>query len=51
MTAEIPWNFGKFLVDGNGRVVRFYGPKVQPKKMVADVERVLEGHELLKAKL
>lgn len=32
-TKQIPWNFGKFLVDREGKVVGFYGPKVEPISM------------------
>ena len=34
---EIPWNFAKFLVDGEGRVVKRYAPTVTPEEIEADV--------------
>lgn len=32
-TTEIPWNFTKFLVDREGKVVRRYQPKVTPEQI------------------
>jgi glutathione peroxidase len=32
---EVPWNFGKFLLDANGNVIKFYNPDVKPKEMKA----------------
>jgi glutathione peroxidase-family protein len=34
----IPWNFGKFLLNKDGQVVKFYGPKVKPLSMKKDIE-------------
>lgn len=30
---DIPWNFTKFLVDGDGRVIRRYAPKTTPEQI------------------
>ena len=38
---NIPWNFGKFLVDANGKVINFYSPKVTPKEMISDINKYL----------
>ena len=27
---DIPWNFAKFVVDRNGKVIQYYHPKVHP---------------------
>ncbi|CAJ0608387.1 unnamed protein product [Cylicocyclus nassatus] len=37
----IKWNFTKFLVDKDGKVVKRYGPNTEPKGMVKDVEALL----------
>ena len=34
---DIPWNFAKFLVDGEGRVVKRYAPTVTPEEIEGDV--------------
>jgi glutathione peroxidase len=34
---RIAWNFTKFLVDRQGRVVRRYGPSVTPERLEEDV--------------
>ncbi|WEK54670.1 MAG: glutathione peroxidase [Candidatus Cohnella colombiensis] len=38
---NIKWNFTKFLVDRNGRVVKRYPPTTDPSKMAKDVLQLL----------
>lgn len=38
---EIPWNFTKFLVNNEGKVVNMYNPQVQPEKIGNDIEVLL----------
>ncbi|KAM3131091.1 hypothetical protein pb186bvf_016789 [Paramecium bursaria] len=38
---QVPWNFGKFLLDHNGKVVRFFNPDVRPNQMEADIKALL----------
>jgi glutathione peroxidase len=38
---SIKWNFSKFLVDRDGRVVARYSPTTEPAAIAADVERLL----------
>ncbi|GAA4797185.1 glutathione peroxidase [Actinomycetospora chlora] len=38
---EVAWNFTKFLVDREGRVVRRYEPPVPPEDIAPDVEALL----------
>jgi glutathione peroxidase len=40
---SIKWNFTKFLVDREGRVVDRYAPATPPEKIEADVEKLLKG--------
>lgn len=40
-TRGIKWNFTKFLIDREGRVVRRYGPTVKPQKIASDIEALL----------
>ena len=37
----IKWNFTKFLVDRNGRVVKRYAPTDTPAKIAKDLGEVL----------
>jgi len=37
----IPWNFTKFLVDRDGRLVRRYEPKMTPDQLAGDIEALL----------
>lgn len=37
----IPWNFAKFLLDAEGRVVGYFPPKVNPSEMEGEVRRLL----------
>ncbi|MDT9593072.1 glutathione peroxidase [Nocardioides zeae] len=39
--GKIKWNFTKFLVDRDGRVVRRYGPTTKPEKIAGDIEKLL----------
>jgi glutathione peroxidase len=39
---DIKWNFTKFLVDRNGKVVKRYAPTVKPEAMKADIEKLLQ---------
>ena len=52
LTAEAPgllgskaikWNFTKFLVGKDGRVIRRYAPQDAPKKLAGDIEAALAG--------
>ncbi len=40
-SKAIKWNFTKFLVDRDGKVVRRYAPKDTPEKIAADIEALL----------
>jgi glutathione peroxidase len=40
-SGSIKWNFTKFLVDREGRVVKRFGPAVKPEKIEADIVRLL----------
>ena len=41
INRKIKWNFTKFLVDQNGRVIKRYSPRVKPEKIAKDVEKLL----------
>jgi glutathione peroxidase len=38
-TTKIPWNFTKFLVDGEGNVLARYQPQVTPEAIAAELAR------------
>jgi glutathione peroxidase len=40
-TRSIKWNFTKFLIDRNGKVVRRYAPTEQPEAIEQDIEALL----------
>lgn len=40
--SKIKWNFTKFLVDSNGRVIKRYGSTVKPLSIKADIESLLK---------
>jgi glutathione peroxidase len=40
-TRAIKWNFTKFLVDRQGRVVRRYAPSDKPEKLAEDIQAAL----------
>ncbi|MFA7416939.1 MAG: glutathione peroxidase [Acholeplasma sp.] len=41
LNRKIKWNFTKFLVDQNGRVIKRYAPLVKPEKISKDIEKLL----------
>jgi glutathione peroxidase len=40
-TEAVKWNFTKFLVGRDGRVMKRYGPDVAPERLRADIEQAL----------
>ncbi len=40
-TEAIKWNFTKFLVDKNGKVVERFAPQTKPEDLGKDIEKVL----------
>ncbi len=42
LSPRIKWNFTKFLVDHNGKMVRRYGPNVKPSRIASDIEKLLQ---------
>jgi glutathione peroxidase len=41
LTKTIKWNFTKFLIDRQGKVIRRYAPKTVPSKISQDIEQLL----------
>ena len=39
---EIKWNFTKFLIDREGKVVDRYAPVTKPKDIEADIVKLLK---------
>ena len=33
MCGRIPWNYAKFIVSGDGRVLSYHNPKVEPNTL------------------
>lgn len=42
LNDEIKWNFTKFLVNNEGKVIRRYAPTTTPMKIKSDIERLLK---------
>ncbi|WP_282110602.1 glutathione peroxidase [Shewanella algicola] len=40
-SESIKWNFTKFLVDKNGRVIERYAPTTKPEELSATIEKLL----------
>ncbi|WML47770.1 glutathione peroxidase [Neobacillus sp. PS3-34] len=40
-SKAVKWNFTKFLVDSNGKVVNRYAPSTKPKDIIKDIEKLL----------
>lgn len=41
LTRVVPWNFAKFVVDRNGKVIKFASPRVKPKELEHIIEKEL----------
>ena len=39
--SEIPWNFAKFLVDPDGKVVHYHWPKDSPLSFKEEIVKML----------
>jgi glutathione peroxidase len=42
VTANIKWNFTKFLVDRKGNIIRRFAPTEKPEKLTNEIEKLLE---------
>lgn len=40
--SSIKWNFTKFLIDQNGKVVKRFAPTTKPEDIVEDIEKLLD---------
>lgn len=40
-TSTVKWNFTKFLIDQNGKVVNRFAPTTAPKKLATEIEKLL----------
>ena len=40
-STSIKWNFTKFLIDRDGKVVKRYGPQDTPQRIAKDIEKLL----------
>lgn len=40
-TESIKWNFTKFLIDKNGKVIKRYGSTTKPNEIKEDIEKLL----------
>ena len=41
--SEISWNFAKYLLNGQGQVVKFFAHGVDPNDMMTDIEPLLNA--------
>ncbi len=39
---NIPWNFGKFLMDSDGNNVQFFTPTTKPKEIENEIQKMLK---------
>mmetsp|Transcript_25514 Transcript_25514/g.35779 ORF Transcript_25514/g.35779 Transcript_25514/m.35779 type:complete len:96 (-) Transcript_25514:35-322(-) len=40
-TQYVPWNFTKFLLDRDGKVVNMFSPDIKPGDMEKEIEKLL----------
>jgi len=39
--GDINWNFAKFLVNGNGKVVKYYMPDEDPNSILPEIKKLV----------
>lgn len=39
--ADVEWNFTKFVVDKNGKVVKRFSSTVEPNRIVDDIKKLM----------
>ena len=42
LSKEIKWNFSKFLIDSEGKVIKRYSPTTKPLKLKEDIESLFK---------
>jgi glutathione peroxidase len=45
-TEMIKWNFTKFLISPDGKVVARYAPQIEPKELVAPINQILTSNKV-----
>ena len=40
-TSDVKWNFGKFLIDKEGKCVKRYAPSDSPMSLEGDISKLL----------
>ena len=45
VSREIPWNYTKFLVSGDGKKVRYFNPREDPVKLKPFIDKFLAATE------
>ncbi|GGL47831.1 glutathione peroxidase [Sporolactobacillus putidus] len=41
-TKKITWNFNKFLVNRDGKVIQYYGSRTKPEEIESDIQTLLK---------
>ncbi|KAB8137985.1 glutathione peroxidase [Gracilibacillus oryzae] len=41
ISDQVKWNFTKFLIDGEGNVIKRYAPKTEPKDIEDDIKELI----------
>ena len=42
VVENIPWNFTKFLISGDGKTIKYYEPRMDPIRLVSEIEKMLD---------
>ena len=40
---DIPWNFSKFLISGDGKTIKYFEPRIDPIRLIPEIERMLNS--------
>jgi glutathione peroxidase len=43
-SKDVKWNFTKFLVDRNGKVIKRFAPTIKPEKIEKDIQKLINSN-------
>jgi glutathione peroxidase len=46
-TEPPSWNFWKYLIDPNGKVIQAYSPQINVRQVYPDIKKLLVKHNLI----
>jgi len=45
VNSEIPWNFAKFLVNKDGKILKYYNPSIKLEIIQSDIKKYIDYYK------